>query len=282
MQNAIKFYIDLLTKNFIKGWAFHEIHGVLPIRLKRDHDVLEVITEQRPDVCSYFNKNDIINSGFLIHVEQGIGSFELQMFDTEWKTFFNKKHVKINKNIPSFLVVDNFYEDPDEIRRFALTQEFRYHEKYHKGKRTDKVFLFDGLKESFEHYLGASIKDWAELPVNGCFQTCIGGDQLVYHNDTQDYAAVLFLTPDAPPDSGTSFFRSKYTKEHVITNESKVDVIYPNGFLDPSTFELVDKVGNVYNRLVIFNAKMIHAATSYFGTNIDNGRLFQIFFFNLK
>ena len=58
-------------------------------------------------------------------------------------------------------------------------------------------------------------------------------------------------------------------------------LVFANGYLDPTEFETVDSVGNVYNRLVLFDSKCIHAATDYFGTCKENGRLFQLFFFDL-
>jgi hypothetical protein len=56
--------------------------------------------------------------------------------------------------------------------------------------------------------------------------------------------------------------------------------IFKNNFYDKSGLEVVDVVGNVYNRLFIFNAKSIHAASEYFGDTKENSRLFQIFFFD--
>jgi hypothetical protein len=158
-----------------------------------------------------------------------------------------------------------------------------WEEKYHKGKRTKEVYKFDGLKERFECILNCKIRNWWNHDVNGCFQSCIGGEQLVYHCDAQEYAGIIFLTPDAPPQSGTSFYRSRHTKKMKFNlyDENEFNVVFKNGFLDSTEFELVDVVGNVYNRLVLFDAKMIHAASNYFGNNLNNGRLFQIFFFDL-
>ena len=58
--------------------------------------------------------------------------------------------------------------------------------------------------------------------------------------------------------------------------------VIKNGYLDSTEFDLVDVVGNVYNRLVLFDAQVIHAASTYFGTTKENGRLFQLFFFDLE
>ena len=52
-------------------------------------------------------------------------------------------------------------------------------------------------------------------------------------------------------------------------------------FYDSTQYELMDEVANVYNRLVLFNAKRIHAATKYFGDSIENARFFQLFFFDV-
>jgi hypothetical protein len=184
------------------------------------------------------------------------------------------------KSPPTFVVVDNFYQNPDSVRNFALGLNFNEHGEYHNGKRTNECYHFDGLKEEFERIIGAKIQDWNRYSTNGCFQICAAGDQLVYHCDDQEYAGVLFLTPDAPPNTGTSFYRSKYTKTMKTTDETD-KIVFKNGFLDSTEFEMVDTVGNIYNRLVLFDAKLIHAATQYFGNNLQNGRLFQLFFFDI-
>jgi hypothetical protein len=287
---SVKGYIDIFNNNFIKGWVFHNIYGILPIRIKINNEYVDEIIniDSRNDVAEFYKNNKIINCGFNIYNETiHKYFFEIEMFiENSWIVIFsfNKKLINsivstINKKIPNFIVVDNIYEDPDKVRNFALLQKFNEHPNYHKGKRTDEVFLFDGLKEIFEYHLNKRIKDWTKYGVNGCFQYCIAGDNLVYHTDFQEYAAIIYLTPDAPPQTGTSFYRSKYTKE-IINNNT--DIVFKNGFLDSTQFELVDQIGNVYNRLIIFNSKIIHAASCYFGNNYNNGRLFQMFFFDLE
>ena len=187
----------------------------------------------------------------------------------------------VTNSIPTSIVIDNFYENPDFVRNFALTCNFQDHPNYHKGKRTDQCYRFAGLKERFEKLVGRKIVNWEKYGTNGCFQFCIGGDQLVYHHDGQQYAGVLYLTPDAPPQAGTNLYRSKHTKKMKVT-EAEHGLVFKNGFLDSTEFDLVDVVGNVYNRLILFDAKVIHAASTYFGTTKENGRLFQLFFFDLE
>lgn len=182
---------------------------------------------------------------------------------------------------PSVVVVDEVYADPLAVRAFALAQPFHAHPASHKGERTDQSFLFPGLQELIERRLGGVIRaaDWTRAP-NGCFQWCKAGDPLVYHTDAQEWAGVLFLTPDAPVQCGTTLFKSRATQRR------KADVdpgaVFAGGFLDATRFEPVDVIGNVFNRLVLFDARLIHAASQYFGTDAATGRLFQMFFFNLE
>jgi hypothetical protein len=48
---------------------------------------------------------------------------------------------------------------------------------------------------------------------------------------------------------------------------------------DMTKWDLVDKIGNRYNRLIIYRGDLYHASLDYFGNNLHNGRLFQTFFF---
>lgn len=190
-----------------------------------------------------------------------------------------------------FFVVDDFYQDPMEVREFALSQTY-FKGEGAVGERTRMQFLFEGLKERFEEIMQIKIADttennhgWYDEGVNGRFQCCIGGVPQVFHNDLQQWAGVLYLTPDAPPQSGTSFYRHKESK---VYHHSQIDwSVGENGnvfsldtFLDPTPYERQDMVGNVFNRLVLFDGKLIHSGNDYFGHNLQTGRLFQIFFFD--
>jgi hypothetical protein len=55
---------------------------------------------------------------------------------------------------------------------------------------------------------------------------------------------------------------------------------YDGKLVDPTQWDEVDRVGNVYNRMMCWDATMLHAATSYFGDRPENARLFQMFFFD--
>lgn len=279
---------------YAKGWTFyHKNMEVLELRAVIGEEIIELKTHVRADVGNFYMNNSVNECGwdFFMDIED-TARVDINLYG-EWKTVFFLKETekkiqslldfkpKISKKIPSFLVVDNFYEDPDSVRDFALSANFKSHPESHKGKRTDETYLFEGLKERFEELIGSKIKDFSQYPVNGCFQYCIGGEQIVYHQDLQQYAGVLFLSPDAPPQSGTAFYRSLYNHKMRPSAQDHSQV-YSKGFLDPTRFQEVDRVGNVYNRLVLFDAQSIHSGLNYYGTGKEDSRLFQLFFFDLQ
>ena len=176
-------------------------------------------------------------------------------------------------------VVDNFYQDPMSVREFALTQEFNFSD-YHRGRRTENQFEIPGTKEAFENIMGVKISHWMETHgMCGRFQHCTCEDALVYHADAQTWAATVYLTPDAPYECGTSLLAHKKTGiRHVNTEGS--NVIWANKHLDPTPWEHIDVIANVFNRLVIWDAKCPHAASKYFGYDKYDSRLFHMFFFD--
>jgi len=204
--------------------------------------------------------------------------------DFEWG-FIKTDEFKITDGEDKRLfVVDNFYEDPLAVRNYALSQYFFDDEGY-LGMRTRKQFFFNGVKERFEKIINKKILSWEEQSMNGRFQTCKAGTPLVYHCDQQKWAAMVYLTPDAPIECGTSFYRHKQTKKHhnsqfYNNNDDLTAVFNQKTFLDKTPYEMVDTVGNVFNRLVIFDGGLIHAASEYFGWDIPSSRLFHMYFFS--
>jgi hypothetical protein len=87
------------------------------------------------------------------------------------------------------------------------------------------------------------------------------------------------LTPDAPIESGTRLHRSKINGVR-HSGDAYVDSAFTGGFLDSTKFDVVDSAGNIYNRLVIMDARCIHSAGQYFGQNFNDGRLIHLFFFD--
>ena len=114
--------------------------------------------------------------------------------------------------------------------------------------------------------------------MNGRFQVCNAEDKLVYHTDIQKWAGMLYLTPNCPFECGTSMYAHKETKKRHQSDQ--IDNCFDGGFFDGTKFELVDSIGNIFNRLIIFDSNCIHSASKYFGKTLEDSRLFHMFFFD--
>ena len=90
-----------------------------------------------------------------------------------------------------FLSVDNFYARPELVRETALKLPFHRDTDFFHGARA-----FYGpdqeIKARFETLLGKTITEW-NYPTNGTFQYCTPEDKIVYHMDSQQWAAIIFL-----------------------------------------------------------------------------------------
>lgn len=201
--------------------------------------------------------------------------------------------------VPHILAEDNFFNDPDEIRAIALAQEYGEDLRRYKGLRSTQRFLWPHLREELGRLLGTPVTNWLNLDMNGVFQQTSYQDPLVWHHDSQSYAAAVYLTPDAPPQSGTSFWRDcvhgcRRRPDHPLERKrlgsdqavaAARSVIYdPYNIENGDNWELMESVAGLYNRLVIWDAALIHSATSYDHFNANGTaptRLVQLFFFDI-
>jgi hypothetical protein len=190
------------------------------------------------------------------------------------------------------IIVDNFYNNAMDTRNYILTQDFSVKGNF-PGQRTIS-YANEHLKEMIQKYIepfGGKITNFpcpkpdnsdASEIYNGAFQYTTSRDRSWIHTDKwNNWAGVLFMTPNAPLSTGTAFYRFKdgATCEEdgkILDNKEEVDRFSQ----DLTKWELVDSVGNVFNRLVLFNAHRYHMSMDYFGDTKENGRLFQTFFFS--
>lgn len=280
----------------LNGWIYNSGMDITNYYL--DGEKLSVLKSNRPDVNNYFSIPDTdfklgISFRISTDLKESILSIEV---DGEiislgsilkWIVYYSQ----FNRDHKDLIVVDNFYENPDLVRLFAMSSLGFEPSDYHKGQRSKERFYINGTKEKFEKIIGRKITNWDHPNyANGVFQFTTAQDPIVYHVDTQTYAAMVFLTPNAPLETGTAFYKSKFTGATIFDgthdqeefNKTFKGLNTNLNFYDSTQYELMDEVANVYNRLVLFNAKRIHAATKYFGDEIENARFFQLFFFDVE
>jgi hypothetical protein len=153
------------------------------------------------------------------------------------------------------IIIDNFLDKPDLVRSSVLELPFKNTGTY-PGSRTDAADYDyqDMIRSKIEPLIGSKIKFRRD---RDCFrfQLCLKNDSTWIHKDGVEWAGVLFLTPNAPINSGTGIY-----------NEDK---------------KLVTMIGNVYNRLVLYRGTLYHRSMiPGFGDCVKSGRLTQVFFFD--
>jgi hypothetical protein len=235
-------------------------------------------------------------------------------------------------------IIDNWYDDPDEIRNLAL-ERFKIESTngnsdqnggfpgFYPGFRckttVDNAVL--NLKK-FQAHLSNRIKetswickssvdcedlslfemdmlamkpklkehnlhiDFHSRSSNCSFQYIPEGTTSWIHSDQgSEWAAVIYLHPDPPKGTGTSFHKRKKTGKSYISTEilnngtleeSNFEFLSPEESLNEDSWEEIDYVENVYNRCIIYEGKYFHTASKFFGTTAENSRLTQVFFFD--
>jgi len=184
----------------------------------------------------------------------------------------------------NIIVVDDFYNNPDEVRSFALSQNFDVKGNY-PGFRT-KEFLSKGIADTISELVkpfSGKFLGFSKM-YSGSFQIATAKDRTWIHADSNNkWAGVCYLTPNAPHTGGTGLFRHKRTGTYeqaqllkLPKDQQKIEA------LDYTKWDLVDVIGNKYNRLVMYRGDLFHASLDYFGDTKENGRLFQLFFFDTE
>lgn len=188
----------------------------------------------------------------------------------------------------NFIIIDNFYQDPDAVREKALNLDFTRDADYYPGRRTkpEPEEVSFQLRTAFEQILHKRCVNWFNRYNTG-YQYTIASDMSWTHHDSTRWAGVIYLTPDALIEAGTGTFRLKDSKigtwDGIDGSDSDfngTDILkWENNHL----WEATNLAGNYYNRLVLYNGYMYHRSlVPGFGVGKEDGRLFQNFFFDTE
>lgn len=280
----------------VVGWIAHRSESIVSLEI--DGRKLDYVKTSRPDVARVY-PGAPLDTGFALTQHKTVLARPMCVVLSSGRRIEvgSLRRSVVRKlgfrdlDSRSVVVVDGFYRDPDEVRAFAMNNLDFSLSGYHRGKRSGR-FILDGTKEALERVLGRKIRNWNHPEyANGTFQFCVSSDPIVYHVDSQEYAAVVYLTPEAPLESGTTTYRSTTTGATRFRPEDTTSEVFKAtfsrdgstlDFYDSSTLQPVDRIANVYNRLVVWDSRAIHAATSYFGDSIEDSRLFHLFFFDVE
>ena len=200
----------------------------------------------------------------------------------------------------NYWVIDDALPDPMRLRERCLASGqwilgFPFRRESWPGRRTMPALDAGelGRVEGLVRQATGAQRLWVETAPDGatlnhnCVQA-VGGAHAGPRPHTDSlhlcrYAAVLYLTPDAPPDAGTSFYRQRMPDGRLGGNtveaphRNLVDALGTR-FVPPDSFVEDVRVPNRFNRLLAYKASMIHSATAYFGSILADERLTAVFF----
>ncbi len=196
----------------------------------------------------------------------------------------------------NIIVVDDFYTNPDEVRNNALAQEYPKPEKEYTypGRNSKGAYYNQEIHQKFEYLINQKLNP---ADKNGYFRLSLENDthkQDVHVDPSWEWGAVIYLSKpeDCIDEGGTSFWRHNTLKMEMCpkTDEEAQFYGYPSykeawwtnvygDGQDRSKWTRYFLCPMRYNRMVLFRTYLWHSHNYNFGTNLDNGRLVQLFFF---
>ncbi len=211
---------------------------------------------------------------------------------------------------------DNFYEDPDYIRKFALSLDYSFTSGSFPGCRSD---CLSTISEEY-HYksINKILSMFGDFDLSGVtwnanshFQKTWGFSEnpnsslnvgFIHSDGKSVLAAVVYLDPDPIADSGTTIYKIKegvslkhddmhpeYSDQRLT--EIRKDVFQSSEFCDIDSgkhykkclinnnnhFEKTLEVKNSYNRIIMYDGGLMHGQSNIY-TKGDNFRLTQVIF----
>ena len=198
-------------------------------------------------------------------------------------------------------VADDFYPNPEAVRKRALAMTYTEPENL-VGWRT-KAYQPRGIKERIERKFRVRIPEWEDdidaiEACNGVFFTSYAkGDRGetvgIHYDDPLPWVMFLiYLTPDAPFDAGTSLWQHRATglvkpptpgdAKRLGKSVGELAAMLDRDAKTRSRWIEIDRVGNVFNRAVMFPGGFLHSASRHFGGGFEDGRIYQSFHFPVK
>ena len=195
----------------------------------------------------------------------------------------------------SFIVVDDFLHNVDQLRDAALKMDYPQTEGMYPGRNSVQRVNLQGLSEQVSRIVGEPLTPLPQDQAHGKCRIALDGDvgKAKVHVDASHWSGILYLTKPEDCRGGTEFFR------HIPTNTERAPYndqeamqrfgaasakqwtsdILDNDTNDASKWEMTMRIPMRYNRLILLRPWLWHTAGESFGDSIENGRLVHLMFF---
>lgn len=195
-----------------------------------------------------------------------------------------------------FIIVDDFYSDPDGLVQAALNS---IHDKEaptgnYAGVMTTHPFLGEPLRDIFQKLTLTPTLN-SSTNANGRLRFTKESDPFKFHihydvDMNTKWAGVVYLSKNHPKTEGTCFWRHLRTGLEVAPNtvegfakygwknfQDLKEFLATEG-LDESLWEKTLSIPYKYNRLVLFRPWLLHSPGPAFGDTLESSRIVQTLF----
>lgn len=189
-------------------------------------------------------------------------SFKIIKPDQKYGRLNSMSLVAVKNYVPKYynkcnlIIIDDIYDNVHDVRKYILNESISLRELPDNLKSVAKSYIQDNItsfsKEMFEYY------------------TCNKTSYINFY-ENYDWCAIIFLSPNAPVNSGIIFYENKQTHDRYHCEKEITNL------RDMTKWKIVDRVGNLYNRMVLFNCKRYHAHVENFGDDNKTCKLFSMF-----
>lgn len=194
----------------------------------------------------------------------------------------------------SLIVVDDFLEDPDALRKAALRLTYPPGENMFPGRNSVQRIDVEGLTQQASRLVGEPLAPRVPSQAHGKCRITLAGDtgKAKVHVDAAHWSGILYLSRPADCRGGTEFFRHLATNSdraphndaearamgYPTAKEMTREILERDGTED-SAWEMTMRVPMRYNRLILLRPWLWHTAGETFGDRPENGRLVYLLFF---
>jgi hypothetical protein len=197
----------------------------------------------------------------------------------------------------NYIIIDDIYDNPWEIRQRALELEYKKLEGSTYPGLNSLGFLYNNeMHKNIEGILNTKLENPRDMQA-GYFRIShedADAAQDIHIDPDFDYGGVLFLNPpnQCTNNAGTSFYTHKILG--IDKGPKNLEEVKQLGFpgyenfvnemiygdcLDRSKWERYCRIPYKFNRLVLFDSHLWHSHGVNFGNNLQNSRLVQLFFY---
>jgi Family of unknown function (DUF6445) len=195
----------------------------------------------------------------------------------------------------SFLVVDDFLDNAEALRQYALTLDYPPQDALFPGRNSLQRINIEGLAGTVSSIVGEALVPAPPPESHAKTRLTLAGDKGRgrVHVDKSHWSGILYLSGPQDCCGGTEFFRHKATGlDHFPFSKQELDrcgfqshadahrVLIDEDGTDESAWEPLMTVPMRFNRLLLLRPWLFHTAGPGFGDRPENGRLVYLMFFN--